>query len=304
MPRYEQTVAHLKASGAVPYEEQEQMALVKWLQAKRIKHIHVANERMASVQYKKKLKALGTYAGFPDMMIFLPHRILYIEMKRASKSQSRVSKEQKEWIEFLNMLDEGCAMVVLWRRRSDRLRARTNEVAKITEQAKKLIIADFHTGKFSQRELAKKHNVSKTMVANLTKGLSPKNDHLVEAQVSLLSAQAILSIEEMTAVMTAAKDEIYNKGLVINATQLNLARITQHLDKNTKFEKVGVGDGVQNFEPVELNASDYKALQYAIDKASLTLGVNPRNSTQINNTNAQQSSETKIVIERKELKGE
>ncbi|QCD52815.1 VRR-NUC domain-containing protein [Campylobacter sp. RM16192] len=111
IPNYENTVAHMQAIGQIPYEEQEQKAFVKWLRVQRIRHIHVANERMASVQYKKKLKALGTYAGFPDLMIFLPHRILYVEMKRADKKVSKVSLEQKEWIEFLNMLDEGSARV-------------------------------------------------------------------------------------------------------------------------------------------------------------------------------------------------
>lgn len=175
-------------------------------------------------------------------------------------------------------------------------------MAKITNEIKEKILADFHTGKFSQRELAKKYNASKTTIANLTKGLSPKNDRLVEAQVSLLSAQNSLTATEMTAIMTAAKDEAYNRGLIFNATQKNLAKITEMLNKNTKFEKVGVGDGVQNFEPVELNANDYKALQDAIDKASLTLGVNQRAvSTTINNANVQQSEETKIVIERRNL---
>ena len=178
-------------------------------------------------------------------------------------------------------------------------------MAKITNEIKEKILADFHTGKFSQRELAKKYNASKTTIANLTKGLSPKNDRLVEAQVSLLSAQSSLTATEMTAIMTAAKDEAYNRGLLFNATQKNLAKITEMLDKNTKYEKVGVGDGVQNFEPVELNANDFKALQDAIDKASLTLGVNQRTaSTTINNANVQQSEETKIVIERRELAGE
>lgn len=178
-------------------------------------------------------------------------------------------------------------------------------MAKITSEIKEKILADFHTGKFSQRELAKKYNASKTTIANLTKGLSPKNDRLVEAQISLLSAQSSLTTTEMTAIMTAAKDEAYNRGLIFNATQKNLAKITEMLDKNTKYEKVGVGDGVQNFEPVELNANDYKALQDAIDKASLTLGVNQRAaSTTINNANVQQSEETKIVIERRELADE
>ncbi|RAZ38059.1 nuclease [Campylobacter hyointestinalis subsp. lawsonii] len=87
------------------------MKFVSWLRVKKIRHIHVANERMCTVVYKKKLKALGTYAGFPDLMIFLANRTLFIEMKRSDKRLSRVSKEQSEWLEFLNLLDEGSAKV-------------------------------------------------------------------------------------------------------------------------------------------------------------------------------------------------
>lgn len=111
IPRYENTLAYQKATGKIPYEEAEQMAVVSWLKIKKIPHIHVANERMASVQYKKKLKALGTYAGFPDLMVFLPNKTLFIEMKRAKKSLSKVSAEQTEWIEILNMFDYAKAKV-------------------------------------------------------------------------------------------------------------------------------------------------------------------------------------------------
>ena len=106
MINYNQTLPSLKAKKLIPLEEQEQMNFVSWLRVHKIKHIHIANERMASVVYKKKLKALGTYAGFPDLMIFLPNKILFIEMKRSDKRLSRVSKEQKEWIDFLDIWSE------------------------------------------------------------------------------------------------------------------------------------------------------------------------------------------------------
>ena len=59
-------------------------------------------------------------------------------------------------------------------------------MAKITNEIKERILADFHTGKFSQRELAKKYAVSNGTVANLLKGLTPENERLVEAQITLL----------------------------------------------------------------------------------------------------------------------
>ncbi|WP_086240353.1 VRR-NUC domain-containing protein [Campylobacter devanensis] len=111
MINYNQTLSCLKAKKLIPLEEQEQMKFVSWLRVKKIRHIHIANERMCSVVYKKKLKALGTYAGFPDLMIFLANRTLFIEMKRSDKRLSRVSIEQSEWLEFLNLLDEGSAKV-------------------------------------------------------------------------------------------------------------------------------------------------------------------------------------------------
>jgi len=46
-------------------------------------------------------------------------------------------------------------------------------MAKLTEHDKKLLIADYHTNKYSQRELAKKYNVSLGTVSNLTKEISP-----------------------------------------------------------------------------------------------------------------------------------
>lgn len=172
-------------------------------------------------------------------------------------------------------------------------------MARITDETKKQVIADYLTGKFSQRDLVKKYNISLGTANKLTKDLAPENERYVEAEVTMIAARQTLPNEQMNAIMNAAKDEAYNRGLIFNATQKNLVKITEMLNKNTKHEKVGVGDGVQSFEPVELNANDYKALQDAIDKASLTLGINQRNaSTTINNTNAQQ---TKIQITRREI---
>ena len=174
-------------------------------------------------------------------------------------------------------------------------------MAKLSDQVKKLIIADHLTGKFSQRELAKKYNLSTSTVNKITKGLEAENEHLVNAQVALLSARETLPPEQTNAIANAARDEFYNRRLVENATQKNLAKITEMLDKNTKYEKVGVGDGVQNFEPVELNANDYKALQDAIDKASITLGVNPRfGSTTINNANVSQEAQIQQIVIKKD----
>lgn len=171
-------------------------------------------------------------------------------------------------------------------------------MARLTEQDKKLIIADYHTNKYSQRELAKKYNVSIGTVNNLTKEVTPQNEHLVNAQMSILSAKSILPIEQMNAILNTAQEEVYNKGLVTNATQLNLVRTMQYLSNNKKIEKRAIGDGVQVFEEVGLGADDFKQCQDTIDKASLTLKVNERHAPKqdINLTNAQQNNNTTIKV--------
>ena len=111
IPKYENTLAHAKATGQAPLEDQEMMTFATWLRINKIPFTHVANERVASVQYKKKLKAMGTSAGFPDMLVFLPSKIVFVEMKRAKKSLSRVSDEQEGWVDTINYYDYAKAKV-------------------------------------------------------------------------------------------------------------------------------------------------------------------------------------------------
>ena len=69
----------------------------------------------------------------------------------------------------------------------------------------------------------------------------------------------------------------------------------EYLSKNQKLEKINVGDGVQNFEPVGLGADDFKYCQDTIDKASITLGINPRHANtniKVDNNNLQQTNLT------------
>ncbi len=173
-------------------------------------------------------------------------------------------------------------------------------MAKLTDKDELNLIADWKTGRYSQRDLADKYVCSKGKVSQLTQGIEKsKNGQLVDAQVSLLSAKAHLSDEEMTAIMTTAQNEVFNNGLISNATQLNLVQMTKHLSENKKLEKVSVGNGVQNLEEVGLGSNDYLNIQNAIDKAAITLRVADRHApkTEINNTNANQvNTDIKRVV--------
>lgn len=148
----------------------------------------------------------------------------------------------------------------------------------LSDTQKLEIIAEFKTGKYSQRELAKRHSASVGTINSLTKNIDKENEHLVNAQISMITAKAYLPVQELNAILNTANEIVFNQGLVTNATQLNLVRITQHLKENKKLEKINVGDGVQHFEEVGLGSGDYKNIQDAIDKASVTLGVNERHA--------------------------
>lgn len=165
---------------------------------------------------------------------------------------------------------------------------------KLTDKDELNLIADWKTGRFSQRDLASKYNCSKGKVSQLTTGIDKsKNGHIVDAQITILSAKSLLSDEEMTAIANTAQNEAFSKGLIYNATQLNLVRTMEYLSKNQKLEKINVGDGVQNFEPVGLGSLDYKNAQEAIDKASITLGINPRHANtniKVDNNNIQENN--------------
>lgn len=171
---------------------------------------------------------------------------------------------------------------------------------KLTEKEELNLIADWKTGRYSQRDLASKYNCSKGKVSQLTAGIEKsQNGHLVDAQISILTAKSLLSDEEMTAISITAQNEAFNKGLITNATQLNLVRTMEYLSNNKKLEKVGLGDGVQGFETVGLGADDFKQCQDTIDKASITLGVNQRHASSavINNANVQQEVNNKMIVE-------
>jgi len=102
----------------MPTEAQEQKALVQWLQAKRIMHFAPMNENQGSFTNRKvamiqeaKAKSMGKIKGVSDIIVLLPNKILFIELKRAKKrlksgglsiSHTKVSKEQYSFMTSIN----------------------------------------------------------------------------------------------------------------------------------------------------------------------------------------------------------
>lgn len=95
----------------------------------------------------------------------------------------------------------------------------------------------------------------------------------IREKIATLEDYEIVYLDEMI------QDEEKIKSALFSTVALNIARVNQNLQKNTKLEKISIGDGVQHFEEVVLGSSDYKNHQETLDKASITLGINQRYSS-------------------------
>lgn len=95
----------------VPIEDEECQMLHSWLDRHNIPHEHIPNESRSGKRDAyirgRKLKSMGVSSGYWDYDIFVPvldpdrkvagYELIKIEMKRAKKSLSTVSMEQKNW---------------------------------------------------------------------------------------------------------------------------------------------------------------------------------------------------------------
>lgn len=94
-----------------PIEDVECIHLHEWLDERGVPHEHIPNEsrsgKKEAVIRGKKLKDMGVSRGYWDYDIYIPvldldrkigaYELVKVEMKRANKNLSTVSKEQKDW---------------------------------------------------------------------------------------------------------------------------------------------------------------------------------------------------------------
>jgi len=92
-----------------PTELAEQHAFVQWLDLKKLKYFAVPNEvkfvskiksKIGRINFFKDRKKEGIKKGVPDLVVFLPNCILFVEMKRVKGSTT--SDEQRQWVELIN----------------------------------------------------------------------------------------------------------------------------------------------------------------------------------------------------------
>lgn len=88
---------------AVLTEDDEQIALVNWLDKHNIPFYHIPNGGRRTLLQGLKFKRLGVKAGVPDICIVVAnktHHGLYIELKR--REGGRLSDAQRHWLTLLN----------------------------------------------------------------------------------------------------------------------------------------------------------------------------------------------------------
>lgn len=96
----------------IPLEHAEQVALVGWLRASKIMHFSIPNSsalsslnRNTAVKVGSVLKSEGLIKGASDMVVMLPNKILFIELKRQSRALSTASPEQLDFIDRVSKFE-------------------------------------------------------------------------------------------------------------------------------------------------------------------------------------------------------
>lgn len=136
------------------------------------------------------------------------------------------------------------------------------------------------------------------VVGNIKADIQGVSDSLgkITGTISQNPSKAHIIAESVMEDINTLAEKIDAKKLVNGLTMMNLTRTMEYLQNNTKLEKISVGQGMQQFEPVGLASSDFKDCQDVIDKASITLGVNPRHATsQVNIANQNQQQTNNIT---------
>ena len=70
----------------------------------------------------------------------------------------------------------------------------------MAKYSKDSLLADFHTGSYTQRELSEKHQVSIGTVNRLTKGVKKKTEQLINKKIEVYQESKELNEQELNAV--------------------------------------------------------------------------------------------------------
>jgi hypothetical protein len=149
---------------------------------------------------------------------------------------------------------------------------------------KEALLADYHTGDYSQRQLAKKHKISNGTVANITKGLGKKNERLIQMKVEVAQEVELLNEQELSAVEHSVRFK---------------------LDMLRDIEKFSYEAMSKANKLVKLSDSgnDFKAVVEGVDKLSIMTKINDRHAKPAHMQQNTQTNVSELVITRAKREG-
>ena len=150
------------------------------------------------------------------------------------------------------------------------------------------LIADYKTGRFTQRDLAYKYSISPAMVSKITKPISKESESLVNDKIEIEHALTLKSEQEVNAI-----NEVVNKEL---ARKAKAEKMGSHLD-SVLGVAIQASAKILSSDPSMNDVMQYGKFQ---NDARVGLDLQPKFSTQptvVNtNTNAQQNNDNEINI--------
>jgi len=165
----------------------------------------------------------------------------------------------------------------------------------LSTRKKNQIIAEWKTGRFkSYYAVAKHYKIDKNTAQKILDGIQQENSDIVEICVVAESAKKTLKNHlELNAVERVIKERLK----IDEISNLLLDKMKNHLQQGKAQKIVTESEGSNSSAEVveyDLQADDYKKLADAVDKASITIGVNQRHSNSQINVNTQVNNETNI----------
>ena len=150
-------------------------------------------------------------------------------------------------------------------------------MARLTDDTKQKILADFHTGK-SQNYLAKKYEVSPATINKLCKGVEPKHIETVNA---------------LTAINTALSEESEYE---VNAIHREVEERTKHIQFFNNAALKNVQAAVRKIGE-QTSQAEHRMLAETILKGRETvLGKTPDTAIQINNENSSKHPSLNVIL--------
>lgn len=147
---------------------------------------------------------------------------------------------------------------------------------------KERLLADYHTGLFSQRELARKYGVSNGTVANLTNGLPKKNEQLLSKKVEVIQESRELTDIELSAIEHGVQ------------FKLDLLKDIEHFSNKAMQKAKELIDNADT-------GADFNAVVNGVDKLSILTKINDRHAKpaqiqQNTQNNVSESAEIKRIF--------